>query len=212
RGWRTAIRIARREARRAKGRAALVIAMIAVPVAALAFGAVVQDTFSLKPDEKADRLMGSASAVVEWPYFGPVAQDATELFAVPAGGPVAATSPPIPPPTTERVLAELPAGSRAITEQRTSLGVHTVGGAASLGARLLDYADPLARGLYRTASGHPPTTADEVALTPAASRRTGAGIGGTVRLADGSRTLRVTGILEQPDNLRLELLFLRPGA
>jgi putative ABC transport system permease protein len=212
RGWRTAIRIAHREARRAKGRAALVIAMIAVPVAALAFGAVVQDTFSLKPDEKADRLMGSGSALVMWPYGGPTVQDATQLVYFPAGGPVAETNPQRTAPTTERVLAELPAGSRAITEQRVSLGVHTVGGTASLGARLLDYADPLARGLYRTASGHPPATADEIALTPAASHRTGAGIGGTVRLADGSRTFRVTGILEQPDDLRAEVLFLRPDA
>src|SRR5207249_8890206 len=112
-------------------------------VAALAFGAVVQDTFSLKPDEKADRLMGSGSALVMWPYARPIVQDATELVFFPAGGPVTATSPPGPPPSTERVLAELPAGSRAVTEQRTSLGVRTVGGTASLGARLLDYADPL---------------------------------------------------------------------
>jgi putative ABC transport system permease protein len=170
RGWRTAIRIARREARRAKGRAALVIAMIAVPVAALAFGAVIQDTFTLKPDEQADRLMGSASALVMWPYGGPTVQDATQPVYFPAGGPITQPNPQTTAPTTERVLAELPAGSRAITEQRVSLGVHTVGGTASLGARLLDYADPLARGLYRTASGRPPTTADEIALTPAASR------------------------------------------
>ncbi|MDT5031916.1 MAG: hypothetical protein QOC94_2087, partial [Actinoplanes sp.] len=35
RSWRTALRIARREMRAAKGRSALVIAMIAVPVGAL---------------------------------------------------------------------------------------------------------------------------------------------------------------------------------
>ncbi|WP_158647664.1 hypothetical protein [Actinoplanes sp. ATCC 53533] len=36
RAWLTALRIARREARRAKGRSALVIAMIAVPPASAA--------------------------------------------------------------------------------------------------------------------------------------------------------------------------------
>ena len=39
--------MARREARRAKGRSVLVIGMIMVPVAALAFAAVVNDTFTL---------------------------------------------------------------------------------------------------------------------------------------------------------------------
>ena len=38
--WRAALRIARREARRARGRTALVLAMIALPVLALSFTAV----------------------------------------------------------------------------------------------------------------------------------------------------------------------------
>jgi putative ABC transport system permease protein len=43
-GWRTALRMAWRETRRAKGRSALVLVMIALPVAALSFGAVVYKT------------------------------------------------------------------------------------------------------------------------------------------------------------------------
>ena len=39
-GWRAALRISRREARWAKGRSVLVIALIALPVAGLAFFAV----------------------------------------------------------------------------------------------------------------------------------------------------------------------------
>jgi len=37
--WRTALRIARREAARSKGRSSLVVAMIALPVACLSFAA-----------------------------------------------------------------------------------------------------------------------------------------------------------------------------
>jgi putative ABC transport system permease protein len=212
RGWRTAIRIARREARRAKGRAFLVVAMIAVPVAALAFGAVIQNTFTPTAGEAADRMMGSAQALVVWPYTGQALQLPSELAYFPAGGPSAATPTPSTPPTTERMLAELPAGSRAITEQRTSVGIRTAAGTGSIGARLLDYADPLARGLYRQLSGHAPANADEVALTPAASRRIAAGLGGTVSLADGSRSFRVSGIVEDPNDLRVEAMLLRPGA
>ena len=46
-GWLTALRIARREARRARGRSVLVAAMIALPVAALSFFAAQYDTFEL---------------------------------------------------------------------------------------------------------------------------------------------------------------------
>ncbi|OLB65584.1 MAG: hypothetical protein AUI10_06150 [Actinobacteria bacterium 13_2_20CM_2_72_6] len=212
RGWRTAIRIARREARRAKARAVLVIAMIAIPVAALAFGAVIQDTFTLSGNEKADRLMGSADALVGWPYAGPALQLPTELQYFPAGGPVTEAPTSEAQPTTAQLLAQFPAGSRAIIEQRAGLGVRTAGGTGSIGARLLDYADPLARGLYRQLSGHLPATADEIALTPAASRRIGAGVGGTVHLADGSRAFRVSGIVEDPDNLTVETALLHPGA
>ena len=43
RSWLVALRIARREARRAKGRTALIVAMIALPVLALTFAAATYD-------------------------------------------------------------------------------------------------------------------------------------------------------------------------
>jgi putative ABC transport system permease protein len=181
-------------------------------VSALAFGAVIQNTFTLAPGEQANRLMGSADALVVWPYTGAVLQEPTRLGYFPADGPVKDTTGSDTLPTTEQMLARLPAGSHALTEQRTSLGVRTATGTGSLGARLLDLADPLAQGLYRQLSGHAPANADEVALTPYASSRLGAGVGGTVRLTDGSRTFRVSGIVEDPSDLRVETAILRPGA
>ena len=82
-GWRAALRMARREARRAKGRSALVLAMIALPVAALAFAAASYDTFTLTPDERADRLMGTAQAAVDWPHDGPVEQYPLDFVSFP---------------------------------------------------------------------------------------------------------------------------------
>jgi hypothetical protein len=78
--WRAALRVARREARRARGRSALVIAMIALPVAVMVFAAVTYDTFTLRPDEEADRLMGAGQAAMRWPQDGPLYQDPAELF------------------------------------------------------------------------------------------------------------------------------------
>jgi putative ABC transport system permease protein len=77
---------------------------------------------------------------------------------------------------------------------------------------MLDYTDPLARGRYRQLSGRAPANADEVALTPAAVSRLGTRLGGTMRLADGSRSFQVVGIVEDPTTLDATTVVLQPGA
>ncbi len=212
-GWRTALRVARREARRARGRSALVIAMIALPVAALAFGAVSRDTFTLTPGEQADRLMGTTQAAMIWEHDGPVYQEPDRLLSLPAPAPApAGEAPENPPkPTLDRLLTLLPAGSRAISDETGRVRVHTKDGVGALGARTLDYTDPLARGILRPLSGRAPSSAGEVALTPAAARRLDAGLGDTVRLADPDRTFRVVGTVEDPTDLAASTLILPTG-
>jgi putative ABC transport system permease protein len=218
-GWRTALRIARREARRARGRSALVVAMIALPLAALAFIATAQDTFRLTPKERADRLMGTAQALVIWPEGQPVVQRSGELVWGPAnvnqarGGPFqVGGSGPATGAKVERLLALLPPGSRATGEQLGAMTVRTVNGTGTLATRTLDLADPLTRGILRPLSGRAPAAGGEVALTPAASRRVGAGLGGTVRSADGARSDRVVGILEDPTDLEAATIVSRVAA
>ena len=211
-GWRAALRVARREARRARGRSALVLAMIMLPVAALAFIAVAQDTFTLTPNERANRLMGTAQALVAWPHDGPVQQGPAHLDAFGFSGPASETAEPTGPPSIERLLALLPPGTTAIGDQVGTLAVDTAAGTGNLGARILDVAHPLARGIYRQLSGRAAASTDEVVLTPAAARRVGVGVGGSVRLADGSRTLQVVGIVEDPEALKATTIILRPGA
>jgi putative ABC transport system permease protein len=211
-GWRVALRVARREAWRAKGRSVLVLVMIMVPVAALASAAVVSDTFTLSPAERADRLMGAAQAAIVWPVDSPVSQDPADLtaFGSPSAGPAPATTAAAPP--VQRLLALLPPGTRVIEEQRGTIWLRTAAGTGQLGVRLLDYADPLARGMLRPLSGRAPAGPDDVALTPAAASRLGTGPGGTVRLADGSRELRVVGTVEDPADLTAATVVLRPAA
>jgi putative ABC transport system permease protein len=216
RGWRAALRIARREARKAPGRSLLVVAMIAVPVAVLAFGAVTYDTFTLSAGERADRMMGAAQAVVAWPYDRPVHQDPADLDSAFLAG-----APPDPdeaagPSSGRRLLALLPQGTSAITDQTGRIAVRTAAGTGDLAARELDYADPLARGILRQQSGRAPATAAEAALTPAAARRVGVGVGGSLRLAGhapgGGGTFRVVGIVEDPTSLEAATIVVRPGA
>jgi putative ABC transport system permease protein len=211
-GWRTALLVARREARRAKGRSILVVAMIMLPVAALASAAVYTDTFTLTPDERADRLMGTAQAVLARPMNGPVHQDPTDLDLF---GPTGAVAPPADPaaaPTANELLALLPPGTRVIPDQTGPLQVRTAAGTGTVGARMLDSTDPLAHGILRQLTGRAPATRDEAALTPAAVRRLGADVGGSVRLGDGGRAFRVVGTVEDPSDLEATTVLLRAAA
>jgi putative ABC transport system permease protein len=211
--WLTALRIARREAKRARGRSALVVCMIALPVAFLAFIAVLLDTFRLSPQETADRLMGTAEATISWPYDGPIQQhptspDSADLLAVVSDS----RPPPTHAPSLPGLLALLPPGTRAITRDSVQLTMRTATGVGQINAEMLNYADPLAHGIYRPLSGRAPASTDEVALTPEAVHRLGARVGDSVRLADGSRAFRVVGTVEDPNHLTATTMLLRPGA
>lgn len=212
-GWRAALRVARRETWRARGRSVLVVTMIAVPVAALTFALVGYDTFTLTPKERADRLMGTAQALVAWPVDGPVFQFPTEINGLlpPQDGP-GGDRPAERNPTLERLLPLLPAGATAIPSESGRLSVRTATGTGSVAARMLDYTDPLARGIYRPLSGRAPTAPDEVALTPDAVHRLGVGVGGTVHLSDGTRSFRVVATVEDPGDLSATIIVLRSGA
>ncbi|HET9139941.1 ABC transporter permease [Actinophytocola sp.] len=197
-GMRPALRIARREALAAKGRSVLVVALIMVPVAAVTFLSIAWDSFELTVGERADRQMGAAAAVVSWPGENPVRQLPDHAIAFP----VDSTKPPgSGAASDDRLRALLPPGTRFIRDQDGNLTVHTASGIGTITTRSLDYADPLAVGIYRPLQGRAPAAADEIALTPAASDRLGAGVGGTVRPADGGPTLRVVAIVEDPGDL-----------
>ncbi|MGI5238174.1 FtsX-like permease family protein [Dactylosporangium sp. CA-139066] len=210
--WGNALRIARREAARARGRTALVVALIALPVVALAFLAATDAMFTLTPAERADRDLGRFDATVVWPYDGPVLQDREGGQVVPRDGK------PLPAPAgdaadAERaVLAALPPGSTVTRAEEDHLvAVRTPAGRTVLPALLLDLADSRYRGHIGLVRGRAPGADDEVALDAAALARTGTRIGGALILPDTGRTLTVVGEFERPGDLGAALV-LRPGA
>ncbi|SCL51314.1 putative ABC transport system permease protein [Micromonospora citrea] len=197
--WWAALRIARREARRARGRTALVLAMITLPVLVLTFTAVSWDMSDLTRAERNDRQLGTADAELLWVARGPVFQDAWgEGWGSPGDNLV-----PAGPVTAAQVTALLPAGSRVVPLRRwvafdARVGERVVGGVTG---REVDLADPLGRGLARFHSGRAPAGPDEIAASPAALRRLDVRPGGTVTSGDGARSWRVVGVAEYPDDL-----------
>ncbi|MFF3865285.1 FtsX-like permease family protein [Micromonospora sp. NPDC001898] len=198
RSWRAALRIARREAGRARGRNALVLAMIALPVLALAFAAVSYDMSRLTRAERIDRQLGTADAELFWLADGPLVQDAWGDTGYPREG-VRHRNRPV---TAAELTAQLPAGSRVGEVRWWATFEARVGNRrVSFDGRQLDLTDPLLRGQARQLAGRPPTAADEIGLNRAALRRLHVRPGDRVTPADGSGDRTVVGVVEFPDRL-----------
>ncbi|MEO3779986.1 ABC transporter permease [Micromonospora sp. B11E3] len=199
RSWRAALRIARREARRARGRTALVLAMIALPVLALTFVAVSYDMSELTRAERVDRLLGAADAELRWYADGPLTQDAWgDTWSTRDGLPGRTRA-----ATAAEVTALLPAGSRVAELRRwVPFEVRVGDRYEPLSGRVLDLAEPLLRGHARLLRGRVPARPDEVALNRAALRRLHVRVGDRIAPADGSGQRRVVGEVEFADDLR----------
>ncbi|GHJ49765.1 hypothetical protein Cs7R123_71070 [Catellatospora sp. TT07R-123] len=205
RSWIPALRVARREARRAKGRSALVVAMIGLPVLLLSFAAATYDMHDLRPGEQLDRTMGQADARLSKYFDGPLEQNPTdEAYSAKESVPLKA------PVTAESLLAVLPPGSRLTRVADAPVDLRTPSGIGTIDGHAVDLAEPMLRGLVNLVSGTVPQHDDEVAIDAAASDRLGVGIGGTVRTVSPDRTFKVTALVEFPDSLSGNIAF-RPG-
>ena len=205
RGWRPALRIARREALRARGRSVLVLVMIGLPV----LGIVALDTLARTSDvstvEGLTRQIGSADALVtssgarhrstrrrtcRRPGRRPTVRPATTRAAHARR-----------PPRCARCSAPTPGCWSASTGR---VAVRTDVGLARPTAVGLDLQDPMTRGLFDLRDGRYPRGEDEVVVSARLAGR-GFPVGSTLTLADGT-ALRVVGTVESTTTRGLSLL------
>ncbi|WP_030242582.1 FtsX-like permease family protein [Streptomyces sp. NRRL S-350] len=218
--WRVALRIARRDALRAKGRSALIVAMIALPVLGVTGADVVHRSGQLTPAERVERVVGGADALVTALNPGqnveqaPIAED----------GAFAVTPRPNQQPTAEQqkgastdpvtlVGSLLPPGS-ALTPARPGpeTGATSPEGLVRTLTTEANLSDPIWHGRIDLVDGRAPAAPHEVAVTQAFLDHAGLKIGGTttVQELDGT-TFTITGIVEHPDELGRVELVARPG-
>jgi putative ABC transport system permease protein len=223
-GWLTALRIARREARRAKGRSALVVALIGLPVLALSFAAVSYDMFTLTAAERLDRELGSADAELSW-AGGPIQQRDAEgwNWDSPPGSDAAgaeraaegATGEVPAAPTTEQVGALLPTIDRVAVHSYGAVRLVTATGTGQFETEGFDLSDPLLRGVARVTSGRAPAGAGEAAVTASAAARLGVTVGEEIeRAGDGSGPTDryvVVGTIEFPNGLSRQTVLFHPA-
>ncbi|MFF0568173.1 FtsX-like permease family protein [Streptomyces sp. NPDC004041] len=211
-GRRAAFRIARRDAARAKGRSALVVAMIALPV----LGVTAADlTYRSALPTKAEELtaeLGSADARFMSTSVGPVKLQQMPdgvNWGMPEGA---------PDPTPEEqakpvdVPAAFPEGSRHLTERSVPASVTTRHGIADTEISELRVADPMLRGRIELTDGAFPRKPDEVAGTADFVRAAGLSVGDRVTVRGPEQTYTLTGTVELPADLRADHLYALPGA
>jgi len=205
---RLAFRIARREAMRYKGRSALSIALLGLPLLGVAIGASAFDTSTLSKEETARQYLGENDAFVEEGYGGlPITQytwedqypwyESTE-DAESSGASFSDAD----------LLNALPVGSwvapySTYGEASEQVQVETPDGLGQIGVFGYDLADRTykAAGLEYLEGSAP--TRDELVLSQAAADYLEVGVGDSISLATGGSTEEheVSGIVEIPWNL-----------
>lgn len=173
--WRIALRLARRDAWRAKGRSLLVLLLIAVPVAAVV-GVDVYSRADAALRSDTGRALGALGSVADAQLVpvgaGPARQG---LLGSPMNGSEG------PNADAAAMTAALAPGSRVVPLGGLSSSILLVGDWGIVGSiAVQDVGDPLVAGTWRVRDGRLPATAGEIALTPAAARRAHAGVGSTV--------------------------------
>ncbi|WP_406322037.1 FtsX-like permease family protein [Streptomyces sp. NBC_01637] len=211
-GWRAALRIARRDAMRAKGRSALVVAMIALPVLGVTAADVTYRSVEPTRAEKLMASMGSADALFSDPGMGSGA-----IQQMPDGqsyGPASEDSrrpgdEPVPPID---IRAALPEGAHAISIQSVPATVTTEYGITTADIVEFRTSDPMARGKVTLVRGAFPHGDGEMAATEPFLTKSGLHVGSRTTLHGAERTYTITGVVEQPDDLKSAALYAEPGA
>ena len=209
--WRAALRIARREAWRARARSLLVLALVGLPVLVLAGADIAYRTWQLDPGERLGREIGTASAGIKW-EGGQVEQEPSAwLGSVFGSGGAADRGFRIP--DTAAVRAQLPAHSRVIAWRQSPepIWFTTRAGLADGDLVGLDYADPIAHGMVVQADGRAPRTPGEVALTTRLATVSGLRVGDVLRAERPRRTFRVVGLVRDPGNRAARTAYVLPS-
>ncbi|GAA1416005.1 hypothetical protein GCM10009639_70180 [Kitasatospora putterlickiae] len=224
--WRVALRIARRDALRAKGRSALVVAMVALPVLGVTGADVFFRSAELDPVEKVERAMGQADASLEILDRGaivmqtPDPEEERQITTVDEAK--KENGKPVLTPEQQRSLDTAPADlARQLLPGATLVPLReapytttsTVEGLVSVRITELDLANPVWHGRYDVVKGRAPSADHEVAATQAFLDTSGLKIGDRTSPRGLEATpYTITGVAEHPGDLSGIGLFARPGA
>ncbi|WP_034271547.1 FtsX-like permease family protein [Haloechinothrix halophila] len=214
-GWRTALWIAWRTARRSPGRTVLIAALIGVPVAAAVFLAILLRTTNPSGERLADIEMGTADAAVQVTEYSSVRLEPHVWGSELSWQPRSEKTPTRPTDDVD-VPSLLPAGTTVTPVAETSASVTVDGVRATYDVRLLDGTLPLNDGRFRLEAGRMPAEPGEVAVSdPLATRYGWSGedlkAGAALTTTDGQR-YTVTGIASPIRGIGYRIIWAPPGS
>ncbi|MEV0827429.1 FtsX-like permease family protein [Nonomuraea rubra] len=191
--FRAALRISRRDAVRARGRTALVMVMIGLPVLVITALLTLSETTDLTVREELPSRLGSVADAAVYAHVTtlPIEQDPAGRF----GGQDPDKTGQPPRWTTAEVARLI--GGRAIPFYDYSTDARLQDGSDRVDLLETDLRDPLGAGLRTLAEGRLPASPQEIAVTPALLDR-GVSVGGTLQLTKRAEPRRVVGVVVDP--------------
>lgn len=207
--WVAALRIARRDAWRAKGRSALVLSMIALPIVGVSAADLTFRSSELSTEQQLTRQIGAADArFSDTGLNGPILQRPDGKHYAPVGG----YDKYRPDKEKEQPLkAALPVSARVVEDSKGHAKVHTTHGLLGTDLRELDVHDPLTRGLITLDRGRLPSGPGEVIATNAFLKASGLHVGSAATPRGASDPYRIVGAYELPSFLKNTELLALPG-
>ncbi|SNS78487.1 putative ABC transport system permease protein [Streptosporangium subroseum] len=201
-----ALRISRRDAWRAKGRSALIMVMIGLPVLVITGLLTFAATADLTPRERLTADLGTADIRIKTTETrGRLEQDLQGQCCPGGAGPVST-----PPWTSAELTKLLGPGARLLPANDGSADFWSRAGRGHVTAHELDLRDPLTAGMYRLVEGRVPASPQEIAVTPAMLER-GARLGAPLVVTRAERSLRVVGTVENPHQTNSAEIVGLPG-
>ena len=203
--WRLALRIARRDALRHRGRTILVLAMVGLPVLAVVGIDTIYQTNDVTPVEALPARLGAADARIL-----PTARE--HVWADPRTGAEVLPSPAADPPwSAGEVAAALPDGSRLVKTVDGRVSYRTPAGYADVTGFAEDLGDPALAGAMTVLDGRAPSADGEVAVSRQVAAR-GIAVGDHLALTRDDVPVTVVGVLRSPDGSSDPFLVLPPSA
>ncbi|MGR8009424.1 FtsX-like permease family protein [Streptomyces hypolithicus] len=208
--WVAAVRIARRDAWRFKGRSSLVLAMIALPILGVSAADLTVRSAELSTEQKMQRRLGAADARMSDPGMGgePIYQSPDATNNAPVKEPEGEAWPAGP----GDIRAAFPAGAKTVKDANGNAKLRTAHGLLNSGIHELDTNDPLAAGLLTLNQGRFPGKAGEIAATTHFLESGGLKVGSVVTARGLATEFRIVGSYELPDALKSDEVLAPPGA
>ncbi|MFF7204038.1 FtsX-like permease family protein [Streptomyces sp. NPDC008141] len=208
--WRAAIRIARRDAWRYKGRSFLVLAMIALPILGVSAADLTLRSAELSTAQTMERKLGAADARLDDPGMGgsPLMQSPNGDNYMPVGN---FDNRPYPEGKGD-VSKALPAGSTSLPDTTGRAKLRTAHGLLNTEVREIKASDPLVKGMLTVTDGRFPTKDDEVAATTHFLENSDLKVGSKVTARGLDREYTIVGAYELPDALDADQINALPGA